>query len=433
MNIKNSFLVILILGILCSLLVSCGNGASAGKDNTNEFEVIRAAADKFLAGGRAEEYIMTKDLHDILNDTDLNNDPRIMETRNNNTYTVGHICGAINTPWHQLFTTLDSSSMEKYFQAHDARSTDKQIAIVSYTGQEGGGLALAVLNMLGWDAIKLKWGYNQWQWDSLASPGTFYPANTGLGRVTGLNTSGAAVSGFWAVGQNYPTETTANTATQTYPFPVVNNTDSADTFEIIRAAANQVALKETPVEKARAGSEQKHKWQPTDIIPEDLLSSMNGSTPPFILSVQPRELYDKGHIQGAVWMDIKTACQPDNLKLLPTDRQIAVVSNDGQSGTAVAAILNMLGYDAVNLLFGMTAWTFNKDIAPGRFECYENDMATFKDVLAYEVCWTDVPVAEAQAPIEGYVPPVTAPVEDPNNSQSEDMNDYVVTDPNNPE
>jgi rhodanese-related sulfurtransferase len=419
--------IMLVIGMLGSMLVSCGGPAATSEptvtDNTNEFEVIRAAADKFLAGGRAEEFVMTKDLHDIINDTDLNNDPRIMETRNNNTYAIGHICGSVSTPWHQLFMTLTTDSMENYFWEHDAKSTDKQINIISYTGQEGGGLALAVLNMLGWDAIKVKWGYNQWQFCPNASPGLFFPASTGMGRVTGLNTSGMAVSGFWAVGQNYPTETTPNTLTQTYSLPVVNNTDSADTFDIIRAAANAVALKETlltDAEKAEGGWEQKHKWWPADIIPEDLLTSMNGSTPPFILSVQPRELYDKGHIKGAAWMDIKTVCQPENLKLLPNNRKIVVVSNDGQSGTTVAAILRMLGYDAVNLMFGMMAWTESDAIVAGRFHAYESDMKTFKDVLAYEVCWTEVIESVMLPTVPDYTAPPTAPPEDPNNYERTD-------------
>jgi len=38
---------------------------------------------------------------------------------------------------------------------------------------------------------------------------------------------------------------------------------------------------------------------PTDIIPVDLLSLMKRFGSPFIISVQPKDLYDKGHIKGA--------------------------------------------------------------------------------------------------------------------------------------
>jgi rhodanese-related sulfurtransferase len=417
--------IMLIIGLLCSMLVSCGgSGSTTGNndaaasvtDKTNEFEVIRAAADKFLSGGGADKMIMAEELHALLyGDEDPNNDPRIMDNRNNNTYTIGHVCGAIAIPWHQIFMTLTPGSFEDtYFYEHDAKSTSKKIVIINYTGMEGGGTLLAALSMLGYDVVKMKWGYNQWQFCPNASPGTFFPASTRLGRMTGLDISGKAVTGFWAIGQNYTTETTGNTANRTYNFPVVNNTDSADYFEIIRAAANQVAQKQWPLtasEMAEGGWEQQHKWWPTDIIPEDLFNLMHSSAKPFIISVQPKELYEKGHIEGAVWFDIKTIMQPENLKRIPTDQDIVVVSNDGQTGTTVSAILRMLGYNSTNLLYGMTAWTENDEIAPGRFQCYEDDMVTFKDVLSYEICWIDVPQAEMLPLIEGYVPPVLAPIE----------------------
>jgi len=426
-NFKKMLGLILVLGMLCSMFAACGDGGNGGSattttkpavnDTTNEFEIVRAAADKFLAAGGADKEIMAEELHKRLyDDKDPNNDPRIMDNRNNNTYTIGHVCDAIAIPWHQIFLTLTPGSFENtYFYEHDAKSTSKQIVIINYTGMEGGGVLLASLSMLGYDVVKMKWGYNQWQFCPNASPGTFFPASTGLGRLTGLNTSGMAVMGFWAIGENYPTETTPYTATQTYTFPVINNTNSADSFEIIRAAANSVAQKQEPLtaaEMQEGGWEQKHKWWPTDIIPVDLLNLINGSAAPFIISVQPKELYDKGHIKGAVWFDIKTICQPENLKTIPTDRRIVVVSNDGMTATTVSAILNMLGYDSINLLYGMTAWTYSDVIAPGRFQTYEDNMTTFKDVLSYEICWIEVPQLEMLPAIEGYVPPILAPQED---------------------
>jgi rhodanese-related sulfurtransferase len=156
------------------------------------------------------------------------------------------------------------------------------------------------------------------------------------------------------------------------------------------------------------GWEQKHRWWPTDVIPVDVFNKINSSNPPFIISVQPRELYDKGHIKGAVWFDIKTILQPENLKKIPIDREIVVASNDGMTGTTVSAILNMLGYNSMNLLYGMTAWTEDDEIAPGRFECYEDDMVTFKDVLDLDFCWIEVPQATMLPMIEDYEPPPLA-------------------------
>ena len=113
-------------------------------------------------------------------------------------------------------------------------------------------------------------------------------------------------------------------------------------------------------------------------------------------------------------MPLTDVCKPENLQKLPPDRLIVVVSNDGMSGNQVAGILNILGYNALNLKFGMTAWTRNEDIAPGRFYIWEPDAYgfVFKDVLAYEMCWVEMPSTQVLPPIEGWKPPVLSPVEE---------------------
>jgi rhodanese-related sulfurtransferase len=244
-----------------------------------------------------------------------------------------------------------------------------------------------------------------------------------MGRVTAP--VGGLQTGFWAIGMDYPTETKANEATKTYKFPVVDNIDSDDPWEIIRAAAAKYGQKEEPLtaaELAEGGSEQKHRDWDTDIIPIDLfnlLHDTDSTNDPFVLSVQPKELYAKGHIPGAVWMPITDVCKTENLAKLPTDRRIAVVSNDGQSGSQVSGILNMLGYDAINLLFGMTAWTYDEEIAPGRFQAYEPGKfaVAFKDILSYEICFIQTLASEMLPTIEGWKPQELAPLEEASKEQ----------------
>ena len=413
---------ILVAVLIATLFVSCGSpGTNPSPGNSlssgiSEFEVIRQSADAYLSSGKAEKFEMSADLHTIINDNDPKNDPRILEVRDFKQHVLGHICNAVNVPWRQLFVTLTPDKLDvAYFSDHDMTSDNKQIVVYSYTGQEGGGQSTAFLNMLGFDAINLKWGYNQWQFCPNASPGVFFEAIEGLGRVT-KNAAGM-VSGFWAIGQNYQTETKVNEATKTYSFPVVENTNSDDPWEIIRAAAAKWGQKEkklTASELAEGGAEQKHKPWDTDMIPEDLFSRLNDADPsndPFILDVRDAEHYALGHIPGAIRMPITDVAKPDNLKKLPTDRKIVVVSNEGMSGNQVAGILALLGYDAVNLLFGMTAWTYSDDIAPGRFHAYTTDKVTFQDILNFEICWIDSPASEMLPSIEGWTLPPMAPAE----------------------
>jgi hypothetical protein len=74
----------------------------------------------------------------------------------------------------------------------------------------------------------------------------------------------------------------------------------------------------------------------------------------------------------------------------------------------------MLGYNSLNLLYGMTAWTYKEEIAPDRFETYEDDMVTFKDVLSYQICWTEKPEIVMSEIPPGWKPEPTAPPEDQN-------------------
>ena len=84
----------------------------------------------------------------------------------------------------------------------------------------------------------------------------------------------------------------------------------------------------------------------------DNLNDGDDSNNPYIISVRSKEDYDKGHIPGAVWMDPKTLFTPDNLATIPMDKQVVVYCYTGQTASQVASALNMLGYDAYNLLFG---------------------------------------------------------------------------------
>ncbi|MGD9147035.1 MAG: rhodanese-like domain-containing protein, partial [Anaerolineae bacterium] len=100
----------------------------------------------------------------------------------------------------------------------------------------------------------------------------------------------------------------------------------------------------------------------------DNLNDGDESNDPLIISVRSREDYDKGHIPGAVWMDAKTLFTADNLATLPTDKQIVVYCYTGQTASQVTSALNMLGYDAANLLFGFGSWNMDANAGSKWFD-----------------------------------------------------------------
>jgi rhodanese-related sulfurtransferase len=92
------------------------------------------------------------------------------------------------------------------------------------------------------------------------------------------------------------------------------------------------------------------------------LSDGDTSNDPFIVSVRAADVYAKGHIPGAINIPWKTIAESDNLAKLPTDKQIVVYCYTGHTGQIATTVLNLLGYDAINLKFGMMGWTKDDEV-----------------------------------------------------------------------
>jgi rhodanese-related sulfurtransferase len=92
------------------------------------------------------------------------------------------------------------------------------------------------------------------------------------------------------------------------------------------------------------------------------LSDGDPDNDPFILSVRSPDQYAIGHIPGAINIPWKNVAEPDSLAQLPTDRQIVVYCYTGHTGQIATTALNLLGYDAINLKFGMMGWTEDDEV-----------------------------------------------------------------------
>ena len=57
----------------------------------------------------------------------------------------------------------------------------------------------------------------------------------------------------------------------------------------------------------------------------------------------------------------------ENLRKLNPNKQIVIYCYTGRTGSQATAILNALGYDAVNLVWGISGWTTDSVVAPSRF------------------------------------------------------------------
>ena len=94
----------------------------------------------------------------------------------------------------------------------------------------------------------------------------------------------------------------------------------------------------------------------------DNMADGDDSNDYFVVSVRAAESYDLGHVEGAINIYWKEIADTANLPSLPTDQPIMVYCYTGHTGQVAATALRLLGYDAINMKFGMMGWTDDVDI-----------------------------------------------------------------------
>jgi len=309
-------IVLLVFGIILLVLIPVLAGATPAAPTISQFDVIAAAADEYLNDPNTELNISSKDLLALM----LADGPYIISTRKAEDYAVGHIPGAINLPESILFKPENLTTLPK----------DSKIVPYCYTGHSGSQVT-AMLNMCGYDATNLLWGIMGWTMNTTVANKQFSNPSTDL-----------------------LTETTANQLTGTYSLPTIDLTSSINKLEIIRIACDSYATAGLQNIKA------------ADL--NALITDGDSSNDPVIISVRKAEDYAKGHIPGAVNIALTDIAKKENLQRLDPDRQIVVYCYTGRTGSQATAILNVLGYNATNLLWGMSGWTTDPVVAAKRFD-----------------------------------------------------------------
>jgi rhodanese-related sulfurtransferase len=367
--------------VMGTIATSCKSTTVSSKSDDSEFEVIRQAADDWANNGKPITLTAQEMYDQIMSSIGLTNykiewydpltyqaGPLIVDVRSGNTeqpdpYTSGHIPGSFSVPWRSI---ADSNSLRKLDKS-------RTIALVSDTGMTG-AMAAAVLGVLGYDTYDLEWGMTAWTGDPLAAPGKY---NKDRDTV-------------WDWGGSYRAVCPISEPTDTYDFPALNNTDSTDSLSIIQAAA--IKWLSSGKRENMACLELYHALHFTEIgdplyfFTNPVAPTENPFSVPFILDVRDDDTYQNGHLCGALHFAYQNLFKPENLKRLPPDRQILVYSDTGHESGAVTALLCMLGYDAINLKWGIAGWSLSlpgKDVAPNRFN-EETDIKNFTILTGYQ-------------------------------------------------
>lgn len=133
--------------------------------------------------------------------------------------------------------------------------------------------------------------------------------------------------------------------------PVVPVSDEKDQFEVVRKAFDDYLSSDPPAAT-------------TAETVFDNLNDGDDTTTPLVVSVRSAEHYAIGHVPGAINIPWKTVADEGALSELEgsgtaqsLDVPVVVYCYTGHTGAVATAIINAMGYEAVNMKYGMTAWT----------------------------------------------------------------------------
>lgn len=88
----------------------------------------------------------------------------------------------------------------------------------------------------------------------------------------------------------------------------------------------------------------------------------------FVLDVRNTESYEESHIEGAINISIEDLFQDNSIKILPKDKPIVVCCGIGHVASQILTLLQLLGYDAIGLKYGMGVSTVAGELQKGWVE-----------------------------------------------------------------
>jgi rhodanese-related sulfurtransferase len=313
---KSRYLRKLALLPALALVVALAACSSSSGSSKTDFEVVQEAVQTWLASGTAGAVpaaaIAPVTVYD---DLQLATPTYyVLSVRSQAHYELGHIPGAHRIDWRNVSQTANLATLP----------TDQKIVVYCYTGHTG-GLAAAALGILGFDTVNLKWGMMNWSDDPTVVATTVWDASQCL---------------------DADTETTAHTlGTTVYDLPDLEVSSSSDEATIVQAAAARWLEDATwtPIIAAQAVFDELNDGDSTD--------------DPIIISVRSAAHYATGHVPGAINIALADLADTEVLNKLDPEKDIVVYCYTGHTGGQATVVLNMLGYKAKNMKFGMMAWT----------------------------------------------------------------------------
>jgi rhodanese-related sulfurtransferase len=263
-------LVILLVAAMVLATVGCSSGAS-----------VEDAATNYFADYPGSRIVTAADLFAKI---EAGDNPFILSIRQADDYAASHIVGSYNAAWG-----ADLASKVSMLP------TDETVYVYCYSGQTA-GQAVALMNMLGIQAVSVKSGFNY-----------------GISKTEGHE---------------------AYVTTNSNVLPDAEAKFDKKVLEYVESYFNAIPDGGSNI---IASADAKPLIDAGDVV---------------VVDIRKSEDYDAAHINGAVSIPFGAGMQ-EKFSNLPTDKKIIVACYSGQTAGQTVGVMRTLGYDAVSLKFGM--------------------------------------------------------------------------------
>lgn len=328
-NIRNSMLILLLIGGL----FSCSNvnfrkqpvGKVVNVDSIIKNRQGETLAELYAKHGNLintktfPAYVLATQLYPNMSNWLL------VDIRNADAYEAGHINGAYNVPKEQLLDFLTEKQKAAAYE---------KVIIIGYSGQ----LASYV---------------------------------TGVLRYAGINNVFTLLHGMAAWNSDFSTVLKKNFGLN-YRNMIVKSASNKEVTEKKTHHVKEVKPALTNLPKLKKGAtiprilgrarELLNRPINTYLIKADSYFPTAQKNPEkyYTIYYMNQKKFDASHIKGAhLYTSRKDLSFNQKLTDLPTDKPIVIYCKSGHTGAQATAYLNMLGYEAQNLMFGENGFSFN--------------------------------------------------------------------------
>ena len=251
------------------------------------------------------------------------NDWLLIDIRSKDAYEAGHVNGAYNVPKEDIIDFLT--------EKQKAAAYDK-VVLICYSGQMA-SYVTGVLRFAGFNNVYVML-HGMAAWNSEFS-GI-------LKKNFGLNYRNMVVATDNATADNEE-----------------HASEETPKIDVEKLPALEDATVSNVLAKARELLKQP---RPKFLIKADELFPALQKNPDayYVIFYLNQKEYDKGHIKGAhLFTSRKDLSLGNRLTELPKDKPVVVYCKSGHTGGQTVAYLQMMGYNAVNLMFGRNSFGFN--------------------------------------------------------------------------